>query len=265
VTEVVARVRESLVELLRWLVRRVHGLYTALGLVLILSLGSALAAVWAFSELAEQVVRGSTARFDNAVLEGIHRYASPWWDGVALAVTSVGNGMAVAVISLVACAFLWVFRRPKGVLLVAIAVIGADLGQGILKAVFQRPRPELFVIETPFARPMSASFPSGHATGAIALYLVLGYLLAKAGGGRLFRWLVHTIAALLVLAIGLSRVYLGVHYPSDVIAGYLIGFVWVTVCVVGLQAVSVIRARSRQGRTPGPAPTDHGSPADPGP
>ncbi len=247
---------DQIVKLLRWLRDRVHGLYTALGLFLIVALGLALAAVWLFHELAEQVMRGSTQRFDDTVLEWIHGQASPMWDGVAIQITAVGNGTSVAVISLVVCAFLWAFRQRGAILLVVLAVLGADLGQSVLKAVFRRPRPELFVIQTPYARPLSTSFPSGHATGAVALYLILGYLLARMGGSRVFSWIVTVLAAVLVLGIGLSRVYLGVHYPSDVVAGYLMGFGWVTLCIFGIESVGIIRNRSRR-------PADRTAPAAP--
>jgi undecaprenyl-diphosphatase len=253
----VDRAHAPIVRALRWLRDRVHGLYTALGLFLTIGLVLAFGAIWVFAELAEGVMAGATLRFDDAVLEWLHRHATPWWDAVALQITAVGNGTSVAVISLVVCAFLWGFRQRGAVLLVLMAVIGADLGQSLLKLVFHRPRPELFVIQTPFARPVSASFPSGHATGAIALYLVLAYLLDRIGGTRPFRWITNLVAGLLILGIGVSRVYLGVHYPSDVVAGYLIGFVWVTLCVFGIESVGIIRKRSRR-------PEDQVKPAVPG-
>jgi undecaprenyl-diphosphatase len=240
------RAHAPIVRALRWLRDRVHGLYTALGVFLTVTLVLGLGALWIFAELANGVMAGTTLRFDDAVLEWLHRHATAGWDQVAIQITAVGNGTSVAVISLVVCAFLWAFRQRGAVLLVIMAVIGADLGQSVLKLVFQRPRPELFVIQTPYARPVSTSFPSGHATGAIALYLVLAYLLTRLGGTRPFRWIANGCAALLILGIGLSRIYLGVHYPSDVAAGYLIGFVWVTLCVIAIESVGLIRKRSRR-------------------
>jgi len=242
----VDRAHAPIVRALRWLRDRVHGLYTALGLFLTITLVLAFGAVWVFAELASGVMAGATLRFDDAILEWLHRHATSGWDQVALQITDVGNGTSVAVITLVVSAFLWAFRQRGAVLLVIMAVVGADLGQTVLKLVFQRPRPELFVIQTPYARPVSTSFPSGHATGAIALYLVLAYLLDRLGGTRPFRWITNLIAALLILGIGVSRVYLGVHYPSDVVAGYLIGFAWVTLCVFGIESVGIIRKRSRR-------------------
>jgi undecaprenyl-diphosphatase len=235
-----------LVRLLRWLRDRVHGLYRALGLFLVIALALGLGAVWVFAELAEHVVSGGTQRFDDAVLGWINQHASPALDRWALGVTAVGNGATVAVITLVLIAFLWVLEQRGAVLLIVMAVVGADLLQSVLKLAFQRPRPEEFVIQTPFARPVSTSFPSGHATGAIALYLVLGYLLTRLGGKGLAHWVINGFFLLLILGIGLSRMYLGVHYPSDVIAGYLIGFVWVSLCIFGIESVRIIRKRSRQ-------------------
>jgi undecaprenyl-diphosphatase len=242
----VDRAHAPIVRALRWLRDRVHGLYTALGLFLTIALVLAFGAIWIFAKLASGVMAGATLSFDDTVLEWLHRHASAGWDQVALQITAVGNGTSVAVISLVVCAFLWAFRQRGAVLLLIMAVVGADLGQTLLKLVFQRPRPELFVIQTPYARPVSTSFPSGHAMGAIALYLVLAYLLDRLGGSRPFRWITNLAAALLIVGIGASRVYLGVHYPSDVAAGYLVGFVWVTLCVFAIESVGIIRKRSRR-------------------
>ena len=145
----VDRAHAPIVRALRWLRDRVHGLYTALGLFLTITLVLAFGAVWVFAELASGVMAGATLRFDDAILEWLHRHATSGWDQVALQITDVGNGTSVAVITLVVSAFLWAFRQRGAVLLVIMAVVGADLGQTVLKLVFQRPRPELFVIQTP--------------------------------------------------------------------------------------------------------------------
>ncbi|HEX9755292.1 MAG TPA: phosphatase PAP2 family protein [Gemmatimonadales bacterium] len=234
-----------LIRLLRWLATRLHGLYRALGLFLVIALILALGGLWVFAEIAGDVMSGQTARFDEAILQWMHAHGTSSLDKWALQITAIGNGASVIALGLVLCGFLWVLRYRLAVLLLVMGVFGADLGNRVLKSTFDRPRPELFVIDTPHARPTSGSFPSGHATAAMALFLIVAYLLSKLGGRGVFRVASIGLAVALILAIGVSRVYLGVHYPSDVIAGFLFGFVWVNLCIFGLEAVRVIRGRSQ--------------------
>jgi undecaprenyl-diphosphatase len=222
----------------RWAAGHARRLYTAYGAFVVISLVLAVASVWLFAELTEEVVEGGAHQVDDVILRWINQHASSRLDALSLQITAVGNGGTVIVLMLVASAFLWVARQRLAILLLLSGVLGADIVNRVLKTTFDRPRPELFVLETPFARPMSASFPSGHATGAIAFYLVLAYLLGRLGGKGWFRVVANGLAAVLVLAIGASRMYLGVHYPSDVLAGWLIGFIWVTLCILGFQALS---------------------------
>jgi membrane-associated phospholipid phosphatase len=223
---------------IRWVAGHANRLYTAYGAFVVISLVLSALSVWIVAELAGKVVEGGAHQIDDAMLRWINQHASAWLDKLALQITAVGNGGTVIVLTLVTSAFLWVARQRLAIILLVSGVLGADLVNRALKVTFDRPRPELFVIETPFARPISASFPSGHATGAIAFYLVVAYLLGRLGGKGWFKVLVNLLAAVLVLAIGASRMYLGVHYPSDVLAGWLIGFIWVTLCILGFQSFS---------------------------
>lgn len=240
-----AGVLRPLIRILRWLATRLHGIYRALGLFLVVALVLALGGLWVFAQVAGEVMQGQTARFDEAILQWIHAHGTPSLDKWALQITAIGNGGTVIVMGLVVCAFLWVLRYRLAVLLLVMGVFGADLGNRVLKSTFDRPRPALFVIDTPHARPTSASFPSGHATAAMAFFLIIAYLLSQLGARGGLRVASIGLATALILAIGVSRVYLGVHYPSDVIAGFLFGFVWVNLCIFGVEAVRVMRGRSR--------------------
>lgn len=246
-----------LVTVLKWLVRHLHGFYAAFGLFLVITLALALAGIWIFAELAEEVGQGATRELDEKVLLWMNGHASSARDYVAMQVTSIGNGAPVITIGLIMCGFLWALSNRLAALMVAVAVIGSHLLNGVLKAAFERPRPELFVLETPFQRPVSASFPSGHAMAAMVTYFLFAYLIGRLGGKGWFKVLVNLLAAILVLAIGLSRMYLGVHYPSDVIAGYLIGFAWATICILALEAMEVALGRSRRrDKLPNPPPRE---------
>jgi membrane-associated phospholipid phosphatase len=246
---------------LRWLLAHVHNLYTAVGLLMTLAFALAVAGAWGFAEIAEAVAAGETQRLDDRILLWLNGHSTPLLDMLALQITAVGNGLTVAVIGLVACAFLWAMRERVGVLLLVLAVVGGDVFNRVLKDAFSRPRPELFVLETPFARPLSASFPSGHATASMVLYLVLAYLLVRLGGRGVFRWVVIAVAGLLIVLIGVSRMYLGVHYPSDVLAGYVFGFCWAVFCTFCIEAVRGLR-RGRRRRAEGVQPVSE-APAPP--
>lgn len=248
-----------LVSLLRWLLRHLHGFYTVFGLVLVVGLGIALTGLWLFAELAQEVGEGTTRLLDERILLWLNRHATPGRDGLALQITAIGNGGTVITIALVMCGFLWALRHRLAVMLVVVGVIGSDLLNRVLKATFERPRPELFVLETPFDRPVSASFPSGHAMTAMVVYVLLAYLIGRLGGRGWFKVVVGSLATVLVLAIGVSRMYLGVHYPSDVAAGYLMGFAWITFCIFGLEAMEVVQGRSRrqqEKKLPNPPPRE---------
>jgi undecaprenyl-diphosphatase len=245
--------------MLRWLRGHLHGFYTVFGLFLVVALVVALTGIWIFAELADEVGQGATRTFDERILLWLNSHASPANDGIALQITSIGNGAAVITIALVMCAFLWVMKHRMAVILVVVGVLGADMLNRVLKATFERPRPELFVLETPFDRPVSASFPSGHAMAAIVVYVLLAYLIGRLGGKGWFKVIVNSLAAILILLIGVSRMYLGVHYPSDVIAGYLLGFAWITFCIFGLEAMEVVQGRSRrqeEKKLPNPPPRE---------
>ena len=256
-------VHEPALRLLRWLVRRLHGFYLALGLFLAIALGLMVGAVWLFAELAELVVEGETKAFDESILLWVHGHESATIDAIALQVTVVGNGPVVAMATLLICSFLWVLRYRLAVLTLVAGMLGAGLLQGVLKLVYQRPRPELFVIATPYSRPISASFPSGHALGATVLYLLVTYLLFRFGARAGIRVAALVFGPAMILAIGMTRIYLGVHYPSDVIAGYLIGLAWAAFCVLGSETAQRLLRRSNDAK-PASAETAELEPAETG-
>ena len=133
-----------------------------------------------------------------------------------------GDGLtAAAILSVIA---FFVFRWRRAALWMVVTILGAVVLNVGLKYAFHRPRPVPFFVPVPY----TYSFPSGHSLFSFCFYGVLAGLLAGRMQSRLGRILVWSLAALLVAAIGLSRIYLGVHYPSDVIAGYLVAGFWTT-------------------------------------
>ena len=190
-----------------------------LALGLLLSLG----VIALFAKIVEDVSEGESRRFDTAVLLWIHAHFPSWLYEPMLFVTALGYYWVVLpLLAIMAYAFCRARARISATLLV-IAVIGSMLMNTTLKDVFQRARPELF--DSGYTASFY-SFPSGHATIAVGFYGTLTLLLAWRLDG-LWRWAVVATGVALVLLIGFSRLYLGVHYPTDILAGYLSAAIWV--------------------------------------
>ena len=199
---------------------------------LAMGLGMSAFVVWAFAELADGVIEGESQAFDRAVLLWIHNHSPGWLDTPMRLVTALGYYWVV--LPLLAGAVLVFYLegwRLSAVLLI-VSTAGGVFLTTVLKAVFRRARPELF--ESGYTASFF-SFPSGHATVAVGFYGALTLILAYRLRG-LARWAVVSGGVLLVLLIGFSRLYLGVHYPTDVLAGFLAAPLW----VISVGAVYVV-------------------------
>ena len=207
------------------IVRRLADRLTlAVAVWLTVGLASSAFVIWAFAELADGVVEGESRRFDRAVLLWIHAHAPEWLDGPMRLVTALGYGQVVLpLLAAVVFAFCLKGWRLSATLLL-VSTVGGSLLTAVLKAVFERARPEL--VESGYTASFY-SFPSGHATVAVGFYGALTLILAYRLGGGFARWAVVAGGVLLVLLIGFSRLYLGVHYPTDVLAGFLAAPLWV--------------------------------------
>jgi undecaprenyl-diphosphatase len=146
------------------------------------------------------------------------------------AVTLLGSTIVLIALSVCVILFFLKFRRQRAAVLFAITMTGAFVLNAVLKLSYQRARPDPYF---DFPAPSSYSFPSGHALYAFCFYGTLAALVAAGRNGRLARLFVWAMAVLLIVMIGFSRVYLGVHYPSDVLAGYAAAFVWVCTIALG--------------------------------
>jgi len=190
--------------------------------------------LWAFAELADEVLEGETHAFDQALLlalREIHDPATPigptWLREVARDITSLGGAAFLSLLTLASVGFLLLCRKYAAALLAAAAVVGGALLSITLKIGFDRPRPDL----VPHAVEVySASFPSGHAMLASTTYLTLGALLAAVQSDRRTKVYLMSWAILLGILVGLSRIYLGVHWPTDVLAGWCVGSSWALLC-----------------------------------
>lgn len=188
----------------------------------LISLAVAVLSLFLLGWIASEMRQGDTARFDLAVRSCVHQFASPAMTHAMTAVSLLGYNILIVELVLAIAVFLFLgWRHAAGWLAVSMGgALALDLA---LKYAFHRPRPQPFF----GAAPHSYSFPSGHALCAFCFYAVLAGLIAARTRSLVLRIAVGIAAAALVIAIGISRIYLGMHFPSDVIAGYLAAAVWV--------------------------------------
>lgn len=204
------------------------------------SLGAAMLALFLFAWLGNEMLQGDTRHFDQAVREWAHSYASAPMTRAMNAISLLGYNILLAEL-VIALAVFAKLRWRRAAVWLTIAMAGSLMLDLTLKYIYHRTRPTAYFGMAPH----SYSFPSGHAMCSFCFYGVLAGLLSartKPLGWRLLIWFT---AAALVIAIGLSRIYLGVHYPSDVVAGYLAAAVWVGTIIV-LDHVRKVRRDSRK-------------------
>lgn len=206
---------------------RLSAQMTTLGL---LGLAFCFLALTGLSWLCQEVWEKETFRFDIALLLALHQRANPLLDRLMLSITRLGDPEFVVAIVVVSLGWLlWRQKRLESGML-AIASLGALFLNLGMKLIFSRPRPTLW---QPLIQEISYSFPSGHALGASVLYGFLGYLFIRRYPQR--SYLISGISITIILLIGLSRLYLGVHYPTDILAGYIVGLLWLGICVAILK------------------------------
>ena len=190
--------------------------------------------VLAFGLLAEEVMEGDTTGFDRAIFLFFRQPGDPantigplWLKEAARDLTALGSTVVLGLVFASVLGYLVAVRRRAAALLMLGAVLGGQLISTVLKLVFERARPDL-VPGAPHV--FTASFPSGHAMLSAITYLTLGALLARVQPHRYARIYLLTIAVILTVLVGVSRVYLGVHWPTDVLAGWWIGAAWAMAC-----------------------------------
>lgn len=192
----------------------------------LISLAIAVLAIFLFAWLADNVIAQHTAAFDASLRAAVHGYASPRLTSLMFAISFMGGGGLIA-FAVFAFGLFYRLRWRRAAIWLVVTLAGALVLEVTLKAAFHRPRPVPFFGPSP----LTYSFPSGHALFSFSFYGVLAGLLAGRMSSRPARILAWVLAAILVLLIGLSRIYLGVHTPSDVIAGYLVGTIWTATMV----------------------------------
>jgi undecaprenyl-diphosphatase len=188
----------------------------------------------AFGHIAEEVLEGDATKFDQTVLLALRNPADPadplgppWLEEAARDISALGSYSVLGIVFIAVLAFLLMTQRRAAALWVAVAVGGGVLLSNVLKHAFDRPRPDL-VAHT--ARVFTPSFPSGHATLSAVTFLTLGALLASMQPSRRLKLFFLGVAIALTVAVGVTRIYLGVHHPTDVLAGWCVGAGWAAIC-----------------------------------
>lgn len=208
----------------------VVGVFRRLGARLACALAAAMGALLLFALLAEDVLEGETMAFDGAVRSLVQQHASPALTSAMRFVTTLGSTQTLVVLGLCACVVFFAAGWRRDAVLFVVTMAGASALNFALKLSFGRARPETF-FDTPL--PASYSFPSGHALLSLCFYGALAVAVAPRLRHKSARAAVWASAGLLAALIGFSRIYLGVHYPSDVVAGYAAALVWVILVALG--------------------------------
>jgi undecaprenyl-diphosphatase len=194
------------------------------------------AGTWGFIELADEVLEGDTQWLDEWVVHAMRRKNNPalpigplWLLEIARNITALGSHVVLLLATSAVAGFLLLERKYRSMWLVIGATATGALLSTALKLFFSRERPDL----PPLAYTFTASFPSGHAMLSAVVYLTLGSMLARAYPKRAIRMYFIGIFMFTTFLIGLSRVYLGLHYPTDILAGWTAGLVWALLCWLG--------------------------------
>lgn len=243
--KMIASARDALYSTLRLIERHVTGFFPALAAFMTLSFLLAAGAIFLFAQLADEVLEGDTQAFDEAVLQWFQTHRTPGLNRVALEVTALGSGSVIIMVVLLASVFLWLTKHKWSVYVLLLVVLGGKLLNNLLKGGFGRERPSIVESITDVS---SQSFPSGHAMSSIVAYGSIAYLIGRLEPSKRLRYTIWTVAILLVLAIGATRMYLGVHYPSDIIGGYVAGAAWIFVVAASIKAVRYFADRRPETR-----------------
>jgi undecaprenyl-diphosphatase len=200
----------------------------------LLALFLAASAIWTFLEIDAHFVAGRPNAIDTRILLAFRTESDPtdplgpqWVEGAARDITALGSLGVLSLVVAGTVTYLFLARQPLKAWTLLAAMLGGIAASTMLKSIFGRPRPDLPLHQVDV---YSSSFPSGHAVMAAVTYLTLGAMFARGLRTHVLKAYVMLVALALTLLVGVSRVYLGVHWPSDVVGGWSLGAAWALLC-----------------------------------
>lgn len=225
---------------LRLIGRHVGGFWPALATFFAIGLAVGIAITALLIAAAGPLEMTGVQRADEAVLRWFAARRSPLLSEAMTQVTTLGDGIVLVMLVAIVSVFLWLTGHRWSVYVLVLGVVGGSAVNTALKSAFGRPRPD--VVEW-IGSPLTQSFPSGHAMAALIAYGSVAYLVGRLEPTRRLKRATWTIAALMIVAIGTSRVYLGVHYPSDVLGGFVAGLAWLGFVGASVHAIRFFTPR----------------------
>lgn len=196
----------------------------------------------AFVELTDELAENELHGVDQSVTSFIVSFRKPWLTEYLTFITHLGDRNAYVIFTVLLAAYYFIKKRSwKFIIQTALVLILASLSSMVLKRVINRARPTLEHLVTV----NTLSYPSGHSMSAMAFYGFLVYLCLRYNMRRGVRYVFIALLVLVIVSIGVSRIYLGVHYPSDVAAGFIGGLIWVTFCAIVFTIIDLLRRRQR--------------------
>jgi undecaprenyl-diphosphatase len=211
-----------------------------LSLSLLLGLAAAIATLIFFGWLADEVLEGETRQFDEVTRNAIHQLASPMVTTIMRGISFVGSTLALTIGTIIVVVRFAMLKWSREAKLFPITMVGAGLLNVTLKLAFKRPRPVPFFNLT---APETYSFPSGHSLTSACFFGALAAILTARVKSRRFRIITWVVCTLMFVLIGFSRIYLGVHHTTDVIAGFAAALIWIL--VVRFVEITLARRKRR--------------------
>lgn len=189
-----------------------------------------------FLKLGENVINKEVITFDSTLVHLIYTFRNPYMTSIMKILTFIG-GPTVTIILAVLITLTILRKHKKDALIFSFTLLFGMLLNLLLKDLFHRSRP-LFL---PLAHETSYSFPSGHAMNAFIFYTCISFIILRKMKNRKLSFMLMFLSVLMILLIGLSRIYLGVHYPSDVLAGYIAGICWFAIVLLFEKTITFIQ------------------------